>query len=782
MADQATNTTDSAPIMVTGGDSLQYVQNIWTNGTSSIYSRALSLINNGTGLYPYIYANWTGPESEKEDWESYNTTFVSDGEEEDRVQVVTTYLREDAVPLLDWIESGTYDVSAWGTDSYESTFYSTGDGALSGDNWTGGNYSGGHTIVFVARASASADPEEFIEKVSETVNWTSEVSFDNEGKRNDYIKNNEFDLIFENDTYKLSWDATLEMNWGRDGEINPAYKKHSAQSEFVFKDVRQVFNSYSFEDKATGFKFQCKADIVGNFIANTSTLSFTDVVLVDDGVEFKTSAFDLTLNAEQLDQISLGEEIGDNLDGVEGNIRDNILPFADWVTTQALEKDNIITGSIEGNKIRAGAGSDTISAGAGKDNVSAGEGEDVFIGGGLAGIGDDTYDGGIGFDTADYADAQAAIAVNLAKSSANSSLKNADAGIGKDKLTNIENIIGGLYADTLIGSVLANTIEGGAGNDTLDGGGGADSLIGGEGNDTYIVDNLSDVITELAGVGVDTVLAAVNFALSENIENLTLTGKAAITGTGNAADNVIIGNAGANTLDGGGGNDTLTGGAGNDVYLLSQEDLGTTQLVELAKGGTDSVYGDFHEYTLGQNLENYYSYLYGGPIGFVEITGNQLNNVISTATDSDPSSAEMFLGLAGNDTLIGGANDDYLSGGLGNDRLSGGDGLDEFVFDELLNAKSNLDTIVDFTSGEDMLVLSGAIFQKFTGQVSSGNLAMNAKGVAVDSDDYLIFNTKTKALLYDADGNGAAFKPIAFAVLTGVLSLSSSDFSVESFD
>ncbi|WP_228020955.1 Calx-beta domain-containing protein [Microcystis sp. LEGE 08355] len=75
----------------------------------------------------------------------------------------------------------------------------------------------------------------------------------------------------------------------------------------------------------------------------------------------------------------------------------------------------------------------------------------------------------------------------------------------------------------------------------------------------------------------DTFTAAVTTTLAANVENLTLTGAAAINGTGNAGNNVITGNTANNLLNGGGGNDTLnggagldtlTGGAGNDVFLF----------------------------------------------------------------------------------------------------------------------------------------------------------------------------------------------------------------------
>ncbi len=64
---------------------------------------------------------------------------------------------------------------------------------------------------------------------------------------------------------------------------------------------------------------------------------------------------------------------------------------------------------------------------------------------------------------------------------------------------------------------------------------GIDTLIGGLGNDTYIVDNVADVTTEAANAGTDTVQSSVTWTLAANVENLTLTGAAAINGTGNAA-------------------------------------------------------------------------------------------------------------------------------------------------------------------------------------------------------------------------------------------------------
>jgi Ca2+-binding RTX toxin-like protein len=117
------------------------------------------------------------------------------------------------------------------------------------------------------------------------------------------------------------------------------------------------------------------------------------------------------------------------------------------------------------------------------------------------------------------------------------------------------------------------------------------------------------VVTEQLNEGTDTVQSAVTYMLGANVENLTLTSGAAINGTGNSLNNVLIGNsasntltggAGNDTLDGGVGNDTLVGGAGNDTYLV---DARSDVVIELANGGTDKVWSSI-TYTLGSNLEN----------------------------------------------------------------------------------------------------------------------------------------------------------------------------------
>ena len=53
--------------------------------------------------------------------------------------------------------------------------------------------------------------------------------------------------------------------------------------------------------------------------------------------------------------------------------------------------------------------------------------------------------------------------------------------------------------------------------------------------------------------------------------------------------------------------------------------------------------------------------------------------------------------------MFGGTGNDTLYGKQGNDSLTGGAGADKFIFDTLLNATTNRDTITDFQNGMDRI-------------------------------------------------------------------------------
>ena len=208
--------------------------------------------------------------------------------------------------------------------------------------------------------------------------------------------------------------------------------------------------------------------------------------------------------------------------------------------------NNVLTG-LDGN--------DQLEGGGGNDTLDGGNGTDTMAGG----AGDDTY---IVLNTSDV------VLENAGEG--NDTIKTNKTIYSLANLPNVENLT---YTGTtttatkLTGNAADNRIIGGNGADTIDGGTGADTMSGGKGADTYIVDNAGDVIVENTSAGSDTVKASLSYTLGSNVEKLTLTGTAAIDGTGNSLANTITGNGAANTLSGLAGVDTLVGGSGDDHLL-----------------------------------------------------------------------------------------------------------------------------------------------------------------------------------------------------------------------
>ncbi|WP_262273247.1 hypothetical protein [Microvirga yunnanensis] len=206
-----------------------------------------------------------------------------------------------------------------------------------------------------------------------------------------------------------------------------------------------------------------------------------------------------------------------------------------------------------------------------------------------------------------------------------------------------------------------------------------DTLSGGAGHDVLTGDAFGNILN--GGGGTDTVIAGSSFSLAAlaEVENLTASGSAGVSLTGNGLANMLTGNAGANRLDGGAGADVLSGGAGDDTYVTD----GLDTIHEAAGGGTDTVItGSSFSLAAFAEVENLSAA--EGTAGLA-LTGNALAN--------------MLTGNAGANRLSGGAGADVLTGGLGQDSLTGGAGKDVFAFDDRDTgaAKSRADVVTDFS-------------------------------------------------------------------------------------
>jgi serralysin len=232
-----------------------------------------------------------------------------------------------------------------------------------------------------------------------------------------------------------------------------------------------------------------------------------------------------------------------------------------------------------------------------------------------------------------------------------------------------------------------------------------DRLVGTRGSDVFVVDHVNDTIVEQDNGGIDLVRASVSFALRDyglSLENLTLTGTADLTGTGNGVDNILTGNSGNNALNGAWGddvvygmagddtlqdtrgNDTLVGGTGNDVYYVdSVHDV----VIEHAGQGHDHINASV-DYRLWVDAPEVENLTLTGDAD-LDGTGNALNNHL--------------IGNSGNNVLDGARGADRLNGGGGDDTLIGQSGADTLIGDsgaDVLFGDGEAGASVTFQAGQ----------------------------------------------------------------------------------
>jgi trimeric autotransporter adhesin len=458
---------------------------------------------------------------------------------------------------------------------------------------------------------------------------------------------------------------------------------------------------------------------------------------------------------------------------------------ANTINRSASTTADLING-LAGNDTLIGSNfNDTLDGGTGTDSMSGGLGNDRYIVDATTDIvveaangGNDTVQSSVTYslNTASAAQVENLI---LAGTAAINATGNALANVLTGNAA--ANIMSGLDGnDTLLGLGGNDTLSGGNGNDRIDGGTGSDSMTGGAGDDTFVVDSTLDKVVELAGGGTfDRIESSVTLNLSTfaaEVENLSLTGTAAINATGTAVDNSLTGNSAANVLSGLGGNDFLMAGAGNDTL-----DGGVGNDTLLGETGSDSmVGGDGHDTyavdsltdivvegsgtssgqdmiqssinlnlsTFAANVENLW--LTGttaqsgtGNNGNNFIMGNSVANTL-TGLDGDDS----IRGEVGNDTLDGGNGNDSLDGGVGDDSMVGGAGNDAYTVD------SFSDKVVELAGGgTDSISTSVSLnLNIFADQVE--NVLISQTGAVTDPIN--LINVRGNDLANAISGNAAA--------------------------
>ncbi|MDB5661661.1 MAG: calcium-binding protein [Cypionkella sp.] len=197
------------------------------------------------------------------------------------------------------------------------------------------------------------------------------------------------------------------------------------------------------------------ADVAGNFINFVQSEAFSITTGSGNDSIMSGAAADLLSGGFGNDTL----QAGDGNDTLQGNQNDDRLEGGDG--------DDFMRGGRDNDTLLGGIGNDTLLGDLGDDTLTGGEGNDALT-------------GGTGSDTADYSASIAAVSVNLAAGGA----QMIGVSEGTDTLTDIENVTGSLFSDTLSGNAGANILTAGAGADYLQGNMGDDSLQGNTGNDT----------------------------------------------------------------------------------------------------------------------------------------------------------------------------------------------------------------------------------------------------------------------------------------------------------
>ena len=268
--------------------------------------------------------------------------------------------------------------------------------------------------------------------------------------------------------------------------------------------------------------------------------------------------------------------------------------------------------------------------------------------------------------------------------------------------TDVENITGSNFNDTISGNALANTLIGGSGNDTLSGGAGYDSLSGGVGNDSLSGDDGDDTLVGGTGndnlfgglgndrldgtSGVDTAVFSATRAQATITKNQN--GSYTITTPNEGSDNLV-------NIDYAKFSDQtvtlVTATTYNWSVLTSNQSIDFNPVVDklvfdtsgvsasmlsISQPSTTSCAITYNGKTIVLQAElatlttSNFTFSNGGIVyvgdNSLGSTSDGLSNVI---TDS-----------AGADYIIALGGDDRINVSGGNDRIDGGDGLDALIF------------------------------------------------------------------------------------------------------
>jgi Ca2+-binding RTX toxin-like protein len=433
-----------------------------------------------------------------------------------------------------------------------------------------------------------------------------------------------------------------------------------------------------------------------------------------------------TLWGMQGDDSIYGGAGNDIIFGVQGNNR--------------LEGDSgndLIFGGTGNDVIRGDDGNDTLYGKVGNNNIDGGANDDIIY----AGTGTDIIDGGADNDTLRFDGGTQRVVVNLGSDalSYDATTINANRFInswlngGSEQtgtVTDIENIDGTQYNDTMRGNSERNIIKTGEGDDYIFASLGNDEIHG-DGNTSGHGDWVNfSLITTVDGVNVDILTQDnANFrhdnAGTITDYNQTLFGIENIIGTAqddhikgsDGATNTLMGGAGAdeiygvggeNQLYGDAGNDTIYSGTGNDYinggannntvdytdrHNASNVRVNLSNSSQTHNSGTATATMTGATSGMTDTLVDIHNVNTGG--GYDTVWGSNGTNIINTGAGND-----VIYGMGGENTIYAGSAADTIYGGSGVDSIYGEDGNDIIIASagaDIIDGGADLD-VVDYSS------------------------------------------------------------------------------------
>jgi VCBS repeat-containing protein len=541
-------------------------------------------------------------------------------------------------------------------------------------------------------------------------------------------------------------------------------------------------------------------------LANVGTDTFSGVNAV------MGSMFDDTLLGSNGNENFMGLAGNDYIDGRGGF---DVAQYSNLTYTTGAISVDMASGTVVGD---ASTGTDTLRS---IEGVQGTIFDDTYVatGYGAAGAlnvgnngtfnqfeglgGNDTITGN-GNTRVIYANAAAAVTVDLSLGTAHGTATGDAAGVGTDTFTGgVFSITGSAFGDTLIGDGNSNMFVGGGGNDSIDGGAGGDIAIftGVRANYTITVNSPGAGQTTVA----DSVAGRDGTDTLTNIEVLQFSNTNVLIASGSSAspvdlsDNRLFFNAATNPLT------TLTGSA--DDFVKIGFSLSGHQ-IDLGAGTNDTVIlGQTGGYTLNLlNVEHLVGSSGDDFAGLVNnVNGMSIdmgagNDTVNLANGSNSLSVINVENLNGSDFAAGTVSNDTLtllndvsglSVNLGNgintlNLAAGGNSFSNVFNVDTINGTASDDTLTIgnglFTAANDLSVDLGAGNDTLT----VGNTFLNAALHNVEhlvgsaSDDFYTLTNDQNGLTVDlgAGNNGLQIAAGANTLsVTNVQSIGTNDYS-----